>query len=352
MARFNVPLVSQRTYLTYAPPTPQKLPRNRLAIALPIIDQTHRAENDNFVDDKLGSQLTGKGRLAELAGIAATAPKSVTWFVDPALLDDAQALSRKHRLKSKDQAADPNAAQWLNSLRTALASSPVVATPYADPDVAALAHQGLDGQTATAITMGHQVATELLKRDVPLTTNWPVAGVLDPDALDLLSVAKVDRVLLNSTNLPPQPPVAFTPDAVTTLDAVEGPVTALVADAQLTRTFEPDSTAAGLGLPEQTALHRRDRDGRRRAWSDQSPVAGHRTLAPLGPEPDAGQHPAQDRAHAAVAEADPARLAQAEQGVRAPGPRSRTPTRTARTSSAPNTSARSRTSPRRHSSPL
>ncbi|MEV0353059.1 DUF6049 family protein [Nonomuraea sp. NPDC050680] len=243
VARFDVPIVTQRTYLTYAPPTPQKLPRNRLAIALPIIDQTHRAENDNFVDDKLGSQLTGKGRLAELAGIAATAPKSVTWFVDPALLDDAQTLSRKHRLKSKDQAADPNAAQWLNSLRTALASSPVVATPYADPDVAALAHQGLDGQTATAITMGHQVATELLKRDVSLTTNWPVAGVLDADALDLLNVAKVDRVLLNSTNLPPQPPVAFTPDAVTTLDAVEGPVTALVADAQLTRTFEPDSTA-------------------------------------------------------------------------------------------------------------
>ncbi|MEU7748965.1 DUF6049 family protein [Nonomuraea sp. NPDC049158] len=244
VARFGAPITTpQRTYLTYAPPTPQKPPRNRLAIALPIIDQTHRAENDNFVDDKLGTQLTGKGRLAELAGIAATAPKSVTWFVDPALLDDAQALSRKHRLKGKDQAADPNAAQWLNSLRTALASSPVVATPYADPDVAALAHQGLDGQTATAITMGGQVATELLKRgDVSLTTNWPVAGVLDPDALDLLSVAKVDRVLLNSTNLPPQPPVAFTPDAVTTLDSVQGPVTALVADAELTRTFEPDST--------------------------------------------------------------------------------------------------------------
>ncbi|MCA2228229.1 DUF6049 family protein [Nonomuraea aurantiaca] len=246
VARFGAPISTpQRTYLTYAPPTPQKLPRNRLAIALPIIDQTHRAENDNFIDDKLGPQLTGKGRLAELAGIAATAPKKVTWFVEPSLLDDVQALSRKHRLKSKDQAADPNAAQWLNSLRTALASSPVVATPYADPDVAALAHQGLDGQTATAIAMGRQVATDLLKRDVSLTTNWPVAGVLDPDALDLLSVAKVDRVLLNSTNLPPQPPVAFTPDAVATLDSVQGPVTALVADTQLTRTFEPDSDAPG-----------------------------------------------------------------------------------------------------------
>jgi hypothetical protein len=243
VARFNVPISSLRTYLTYAPPTPQKLPRNRLAIALPIIDQAHRAENDNFVDDKLGALLTGKGRLAQLAGIASTAPKSVTWFFDPALLDDAQALSKPHRLKGKSQAADPNATKWLDSLRTALAGSPVVATPYADPDVAALAHQGLDGQTRKAIEMGGQVATELLKRDVPLTTNWPAGGVLDPDALDLLSVAKVDRVLLNSTNLPPQPPVTFTPDAAGTLDSVQGPVTALVADPELTRTFEPDSTA-------------------------------------------------------------------------------------------------------------
>lgn len=244
VARFNVPISTQRTYLTYAPPTPQKLPVNRLAIALPIIDQAHRAENDNFVDDKLGAQLTGKGRLAQLAGIASTAPKSVTWFFDPALLDDVQALSKPHRLKGKNQAADPNATKWLDSLRTALADSPVVATPYADPDVAALAHQGLDGQTGKAIAMGGQVATELLKRNVPLTTNWPAGGVLDPDALDLLSVAKVDRVLLNSTNLPPQQqPVTVTPDAASTLDSVQGPVTALVADPELTRTFEPDSTA-------------------------------------------------------------------------------------------------------------
>lgn len=244
VARFNVSMsMQQRTFLTYAPPTPQKLPPNRLAIALPIVDRPHRAENDNFIDDKLGAQLTGKGRLAQLAGIASTAPKGVTWFFDPALLDDVQALSKPHRLKGKSQAADPNATKWLDSLRTALADSPVVATPYADPDVAALAHQGLDDQTRKAIEMGGQVATELLKRNVPLTTNWPAAGVLDPDALDLLSIAKVDRVLLNSTNLPPQPPVTFTPDAASTLDSVQGPVTALVADAELTRTFEPDSTA-------------------------------------------------------------------------------------------------------------
>ncbi|HUR02483.1 MAG TPA: DUF6049 family protein [Nonomuraea sp.] len=246
VARFNVSMsMQQRTYLTYAPPTPQKLPRNRLAIALPIIDKAHRAENDNFIDDKLGAQLTGKGRLAQLAGIASTAHKSVTWFFDPALLEDVQARSKPHRLKGKDQPADANATKWLDSLRTALADSPVVATPYADPDVAALSPQGLDDQTRKAIEMGGQIATELLKRDVPLTTNWPAGGLLDPDALDLLSVAKVDRVLLNSTNLPPQPPVTFTPDAASTLDSVQGPVTALVADAELTRTFEPDSTGPG-----------------------------------------------------------------------------------------------------------
>ena len=187
-----------------------------------------------------------------------------------------------------------------------------MATPYADPDVAALAHQGLDGQTRKAIEMGGQVATELLKRNVPLTTNWPAAGVLDPDALDLLSIAKVDRVLLNSTNLPPQPPVTFTPDAASTLDSVQGPVTALVADAELTRTFEPDSTAPSSLLLNKQRFIAETAMIAAEPGQDEAQVAGHRALAALGPEPDAGQHSAQDREAAALADADAAQLDQAE----------------------------------------
>ncbi|WP_188189031.1 DUF6049 family protein [Nonomuraea sp. SYSU D8015] len=262
VAQNSIPMAQvtpQRTYLTYAPPTVPKMPRNQLAIALPVIDQPHRATdvdpNSNeplFVDDKLSQSITGKGRLADIARIAQVAPSSVTWFVDPSVLDDVNAMSKDYRVKTKDgeerKPANAAAGQWLQTMRTALAPAKVVAVPYADPDVAALAHQGLDDQTNRAIQLSGQRARALLKPDVKTTINWPPAGLLDPDALDLLSVSdeKVDRVLLNSTNLPPQPAVTFTPDAASTLDSVNGPVTALVADAELSRLFEPSGPTSVL----------------------------------------------------------------------------------------------------------
>ncbi|MFG1709331.1 DUF6049 family protein [Nonomuraea sp. M3C6] len=253
VSQYRVSLAAQRTYLTYAPTTVPEVPRNQLAIALPVIDQPHRATDDAlFVDDKLSQSITGKGRLADLARIAQVAPKTVTWFVDPALLDDLNTMTKGYKVKAKDgdesKPGNAEAGTWLTTMRTSLAASPVVAVPYADPDVAALAHQGLDTQTGRAIELGGQTARALLNRAAQTTVNWPPAGVLDADALDLLSVSKdrVNKVLLNATNLPPQPPVTFTPDAATTLDSVSGPVTALVADAELSRLFEPTTATSVL----------------------------------------------------------------------------------------------------------
>lgn len=263
-------LAVQRTLLTYAPPTQPKLPRNRLAVVLPVIDQPHRADDGTFADDKLGAALTGKGRLADLARIARTAPPTVTWFVDPALLDDVNAMVKGYRVataKSGEETrpASAEAAQWLADMRSALAAPPVVATPYADPDVTGLVHQGLDALTGRALELGAQKASELLRPGVQTSVNWPPNGLIDADALDALAVGKgsaqVRKVLLNATNLPlqgatstttstpatagtPATVPAVTPDAATTLDTVNGPVTALVADAGLSRTFEPGGSTS------------------------------------------------------------------------------------------------------------
>ncbi|MEV4109973.1 DUF6049 family protein [Nonomuraea sp. NPDC049695] len=254
VAQFNAGITAQRTYVTYAPPTVPKLPRNKLAIALPVIDQPHRAtDSPLFLDDKLSQSVTGKGRLADLARIAQAASEKVSWFMEPGLLDDLTTMSKaKYQVKTKDgvqdRPASAEAASWLTTMRTALAASSVFAVPYADPDVAALAHQGLDAQTGKAITLGKQRLGALLGHEVKTDVNWPPAGMLDADALDLLSVStdKVDKVLLNPTNLPPQPPVPFTPDAAATLDSVNGPITALVADAGLSKLFEPAAGTSTL----------------------------------------------------------------------------------------------------------
>lgn len=254
-----VQLASQRTFLTYAPATAQKPVRNRLAVVLPVVDQPRRADDGLFVNDGLGAELTGKGRLADLARIAEAAPKDVTWVVDPALFDDAQAMTRTFKVKSEDRSVEhpPEGAagQWLASMRAALADNPVIATPYADPDVTALAHQGLDDQPARALELARQKAG-LIKAEIDTSTYWPPGGVIDADALDLMAVggpggARVERVLLAPAALPPQPPVTTTPDAAATLDTVMGPVTALVADAELSRAFEPGSGAGATLLAKQ-----------------------------------------------------------------------------------------------------
>lgn len=223
----------QRTSVTYAPETTPKLPRNKLAVALPIIDRRppHQSIDGAFTDDGLNADLNGTGRLADLLKIAQTAPKSVTWFADPALFDDVKAAG---------------ATSWLTAMKTALAGSPVVATPYADPDIAALAHQGLDALTGKAIEQGDKVAKDLIKPDADTKTYWPQDGMIDADALDLLTVGKVSSVLLNPDNLPLDPSVTTTPDAATTIDSVSGPVTALVADRTLSHTFELDASTTSV----------------------------------------------------------------------------------------------------------
>ncbi|MEV2268027.1 DUF6049 family protein [Nonomuraea africana] len=239
-----------RTSLTYAPPTVPPAPKVKLAFALPIIDQPHRSDDSIFIDETLRTSLLGNGRLADLLRIAKSQPKNVTWFVDPALLDDVKAMTWPYTVHPKSgektsRPADASAGQWLDSLRTALAGQKVVATPYADPDVTALAHQGLDQATAKAVSIGGSKARSLLKQDVSTTIAWPVSGKVDDDALDLLTVSGVSTVLLNADSLPPNPPVTFTPDAAATIDSVSGPVTALLADPGLSRTLELEQGVAG-----------------------------------------------------------------------------------------------------------
>ncbi|MFE3452977.1 DUF6049 family protein [Nonomuraea sp. NPDC059194] len=262
----GVPVANVRTFLTYAPPD-AKLTKNKIAFALPIIDQPRRGDDGTFVDDNLRTSLLGNGRLADLLRIARSQPKNVTWFVDPALLDDVRAMSRaeywvdpKSGGKIK-RPADVSAGQWLDLLRTALANQQVVATPYADPDVTALAHQGLDEATAKAISIGAAKAKELLKRDLPITMAWPAEGKIDDDALDLLTVGKVTTVLLDAGSLSPGATsttnpagatfMTATPDAATTIDSVSGPVKALVAEPVLSRTLELEK-----GVPGSSTLQK------------------------------------------------------------------------------------------------
>lgn len=250
---FGRPVATQRTLIAYMPKD-LKVPRTKLALVMPVIDQPRRAVDGVFADGDLPGSIAEGRRLDNLLRLAqsTSTAKNLTWVVDPALLDDVRALGTTHSVKAGEtverRPADTTATAWLAGLRTALAKAPVVATPYADPDVTALAHNGIDDSTRTAIEASKIIGRETLGRDVDTSVNWPAGGLVDYDGLDLLSTGGVDTVILNEAGLPPVTPPVTTPDASATVESVSGPVTALITDEALGETLTADTTVPGAAV--------------------------------------------------------------------------------------------------------
>ncbi|GAA1266069.1 hypothetical protein Psi02_07590 [Planotetraspora silvatica] len=244
-------IAMDRTFLTYVPKD-QQPPKIKLAVALPLVDRPHRADDSTFMDDDLHTSVTS-GRLSKLLELVQSTGKTVTWFLDPAVLDDVrQSSAGPYTVVKGDEntrkAPDAAAAQWFEAVRTALADKPVMATPYGDPDVTALVHNGLDAPAAAAIQRGAAAATAQLGREVPTSVAWPSGGAADRDAIDELATAGVKSVLLSGDTLPPDPPVSTTPDAASRLDTVSGPLAALVSDPTLSQLLGGDVSAPGSAL--------------------------------------------------------------------------------------------------------
>ncbi|MCT9934693.1 DUF6049 family protein [Planotetraspora sp. A-T 1434] len=251
----------ERTFLPYVPKG-EPVPKVKLALALPIVDRPHRADDASFMDDDLRTSVAS-GRLAQLLKLAQGANKNVTWFVDPALLEDVRQMSAgPYTVRSGDsgerKTADAGAGQWLDSLRTALAGKHVVATPYADPDMAALVHNRLDAPAVAALQRGAAVATGLLGREIGTSTAWPAGDTIDRDTIDELATAGVTSVVLSGDALPPaSPPATHDPatadpaaaaaatEAATGLDTVSGRITALLADPVLSQILSGEVYAPG-----------------------------------------------------------------------------------------------------------
>ncbi len=260
-----------RTVLPYVPADTEQLSRVRLALAMPIVDRPHRADDSTFMDDDLRGSISS-GRLANLLKLVQTTHETVTWFVDPALLQDVKTTSAgPYMIKKGDgarrSAADPAAGKWLSDLRAALSGKPVLAMPFGDPDLAALVHNRLDAPAVAAVQRGASAASELLGREVPTSTTWPVGGRIDRDTLDELAMSGVKSVLLSgnaflpalpddsgttqtgTTQTAPSNVPSATTDAALRVDTVaETPVTALLADPTLSEILSSDVSAPGNAM--------------------------------------------------------------------------------------------------------
>lgn len=277
-----------RVPLPWAPPHSINT-KTRLAWLWPLVDRPHRGATTIFRDDALARDFAAGGRLRGLLDVAAaaahppapatprppaapggaapqpTAPPAsgqpaatpsapaavpVTWVVDPLLLQDAAHMAAGYRVRQPNGqivngSGQSSAAAWLADLRSAVRGADVVTLPYADVDLDALVRAGLSSDVDQAMFSGTDVAGAVIGAAAGGAREaWPAGGYLTVDALQTLTGAGVDGLILRSDALPLDSDVTYTPTAHTSLAVPGGTVDVVLTDGAL-----DDTVMAGVDHP-------------------------------------------------------------------------------------------------------
>ncbi|MGW1025559.1 DUF6049 family protein [Streptomyces sp. NPDC002577] len=246
----------QRTFLPWQPGETDT--KTKTTYLWPLISSTHvTAETGSdeqqtpvFQDDSLTEEISPGGRLERM--VALGADLDVTWVIDPDLLASVDAMTRSYRIRADDgtgTTAGKNQAvakQWLDDLEKAVADKKVVALPFADPDLASLAHNGKNvSGSLSHLKDATDVATSTVETVLHVEPStdfaWPVDGAVDPSIVEVATSAGADMVIARSDSLQETGGLTYTPNAAR---PIGGGTTAVVADARLSTAFEGDMTNA------------------------------------------------------------------------------------------------------------
>src|SRR3984957_564354 len=192
---------TSRTFLPYWPGKSAGTPL-KVAWIWPLIDTPQQgACPQTLATNSLAGTLAANGRLSTLldAGLTWASRDDLTWAIDPALLSDATVMTDAYFVSGGNaectdrtpEAASTAAKTWLSKL-TGTAGQPAFLTPYANVDVAALSHAGLDASTRTAYQIGDTIASQVLPgtfgsnsdstgAGAVLKAAWPAGGRADAE---------------------------------------------------------------------------------------------------------------------------------------------------------------------------
>jgi Family of unknown function (DUF6049) len=227
----------------------------------PLIDQPHHQVCPALANNDLAASLAPGGRLSALLAAGRAHPGAdLTWVIDPALLSDAQTMTRPYQADTRPgctgaakEPASRAARAWLSALGGVTSGQPTVITPYANVDAAALVHAGLASDLAGAYAAGKQVADSVLHGSFGSPIALPAGGTADLGVLTNLATAEgIGTVVLDSREMPPVNGAVFQDDAVTSIRTGAGTtMTVLLADHVLTRVLQQGDAGSGT-LPRST----------------------------------------------------------------------------------------------------
>ncbi|MFI9601767.1 DUF6049 family protein [Streptomyces sp. NPDC052043] len=270
----------QRTFLPWQPD--EAGTKTKTTYLWPLVSSIHMTAETGpgaqqtpvFLDDGLAKDIAPGGRLEQMLSLGKAL--DVTWVIDPDLLASVDAMTRNYRIQAGDGTSVPGthqdvAKKWLAELQQAVAGKDVVALPFADPDLASLAHHGTSvtgslSQLKDATDVAASTVETVLHVKPSTDFAWPVDGAIDGSIVKVATSAGADKVITRSDSLQETSGLTYTPSAAR---PIGGGTTAVVADARLSTAFEGDLTQAGattlavqeflaqsLELDNQTSMQR------------------------------------------------------------------------------------------------
>ncbi|KUL77649.1 MULTISPECIES: DUF6049 family protein [unclassified Streptomyces] len=245
----------QRTFLPWQPDGAET--KTRTTVLWPLIstsDMTAETGSDEsqtpvFHDDDLAKEIAPGGRLQQM--VALGKELDVTWVIDPDLLASVDAMTERYSVEGEGDTTTPGthqgvAKQWLSDLQDAVQDKEVVALPFADPDLASLAHNGTSvtgslNHFKEATDVAGDTVESILHVEPATDFAWPVEGAVDPSIVKVATSAGADKVIARSDSLAEDNSLPYTPSAAR---PIGGGTSAVVADARLSTLFQGNLTRA------------------------------------------------------------------------------------------------------------
>ncbi|MGW0825453.1 DUF6049 family protein [Streptomyces sp. NPDC002845] len=244
----------QRTFLPWQPDEAET--KTRTTYLWPLISTVHLTAETGpgeqqppvFDNDDLAKEISPGGRLDHMLKLGKNL--DVTWVIDPDLLASVDAMTRSYEVKvDGDTTAGTGqtvAKEWLAELEKAVEDKEVVALPFADPDLASLAHNGRNVTGSLShLKDATDVAADTVETVLHVEPNtdfaWPVNGAVDPSIVKVATSAGADTVIARNDSLKETGGLPYTPSAAR---PIGGGITAVVSDARLSTAFQGDMTKA------------------------------------------------------------------------------------------------------------
>jgi hypothetical protein len=245
----------QRTFLPWQPDEADA--KTRTTVLWPLISTSHmtaetgsnESQTPVFRDDDLAEELSPGGRLQQL--VALGKELDVTWVVDPDLLASVDAMTDSYRVQGEGDTTTAGthqavAKQWLAELQQAVQDKEVVALPFADPDLASLAHTGTNvtgslSHLKEATDVAADTVESILHVEPTTDFAWPVDGAVDPSIAKVATSAGADKVIARSDSLVETGGLTYTPSAARPIGSG---TTAVVADTRMSTVFQGSLTRA------------------------------------------------------------------------------------------------------------